>query len=125
MMTMRNSIASAQLSGPVAEPSGVAAFEFRFSPGDPAFAGHFPMRPILPGVFQVEMARLAAQRVLNCSLAVREVAKAKFLRPILPEEVVRLELKLSEANREIQARAHFSVAGRPAGESLLILWRNG
>ena len=60
------------------------------------FAGHFPDRPMLPGVFQLEMAHVAAESVLNCPLAVREIPKAKFQRPILPGEIVRLELKLSE-----------------------------
>ena len=83
------------------------------------------MRPILPGVFQLEMARLAAERVLNCALVLREVPKAKFLRPILPDEVVRLMLKVNNAAGVVQARAQFSVAGRPAGETLLVLCRNG
>jgi 3-hydroxymyristoyl/3-hydroxydecanoyl-(acyl carrier protein) dehydratase len=83
------------------------------------------MRPVLPGVFQLEMARITAEHLLNCSLALREILKAKFLRPILPEELVRLDLKLSEKENGINLRAGFSVGGRPAGETLLILWRNG
>lgn len=123
-MTMRSSIAAARLTGPLEQSDGAMAFEFRFGAGDPTFAGHFPTRPVLPGVFQLEMARLAAECVLQCSLAVREVSKAKFLRPILPEEIVRLDLKLSEQEDTIRARARFSVAGQPAGEALLLLWRN-
>ena len=124
-MTLQESITSARVSGPSAEANGASVFEFRFSEDDPTFAGHFPRRPILPGIFQLEMARMAAERVLNCALSLREVSKAKFLRTILPEEVVRLTLKLSESGGAINVRANFSVAGRPAGETLLILWRNG
>jgi 3-hydroxymyristoyl/3-hydroxydecanoyl-(acyl carrier protein) dehydratase len=123
-MNLRDSIAAARLNGPSPEPDGALAFEFRFRPDDPVFAGHFPRRPLLPGVYQLEMTRAAAQWVLACSLAIRQVAKAKFLRPILPDETVRLRLKLTDANGGVQARAAFSVGGRPAGEALLHLWRS-
>ncbi|HWN94309.1 MAG TPA: hypothetical protein VNT99_04700 [Methylomirabilota bacterium] len=122
---MRASIAAAQISGPRVEDGGVAMLEFRFGKDDPAFAGHFPMRPVLPGIFQIEMARVVAEQVLNCSLAMREISKAKFLRPVLPDEIVQLVLKFLEQDNTILVRAGFSVGGRPAGETLLVLWRNG
>jgi 3-hydroxyacyl-[acyl-carrier-protein] dehydratase len=124
-MTMRSSIAAARIGGPQPNTDGTTVFEFCFEAGDPAFAGHFPNRPLLPGVFQLEMARMAAEWILNCSLAVREISRAKFQRPILPDEPVRLELKLTEAGgRTVQARAGFSIGGQPAGETILSLWRN-
>jgi len=54
-------------------------------------------------------------------LAVREIIKAKFLRPIIPAETVRLALKLTEKTDRIQARASFTVTGQPAGEAILLL----
>jgi 3-hydroxyacyl-[acyl-carrier-protein] dehydratase len=123
-MTMRNSIAAARIDGPRREADGTVVFEFRFGADDPTFAGHFPTRPLLPGVFQLEMARAVAEWALDCPLTVREVCKAKFLRPILPDEIVRLELKWSEADGTILARAGFSVGGQPAGETVLRLWRS-
>jgi 3-hydroxymyristoyl/3-hydroxydecanoyl-(acyl carrier protein) dehydratase len=123
-MTMHSSIAAARVSGPRREPDGTAVFEFRFGADDPTFAGHFPGRPLLPGVFQLEMARAAAEWALDCALSVREVCRAKFLRPILPDELVRLELKWSEADGIIQARAAVSVDGQPASETALRLWRS-
>ena len=124
-MTMRGSIAAAQIGSPLIEADGTSVLQFRFAKEDPTFAGHFPMRPVLPGVFQIAMAHAAAEQVLNDSLALREISKAKFLRPILPEEIVQLNLKLSEKNNGILARAIFSVGGRAAGDTLLVLWRNG
>ena len=123
-MTMQASITAARISGPVREADGVIDFEFRFGANDPVFAGHFPNRPIVPGVFQIEMARMAAEWALGCRLSVREVCRAKFQRPILPEDAVRLDLKLTGADGMIQARAGFSAGGEPAGETLLTLWRN-
>jgi 3-hydroxymyristoyl/3-hydroxydecanoyl-(acyl carrier protein) dehydratase len=123
-MTMRDSIAAARISGPLPQADGTNRFEFRFPASDPTFAGHFPTRPLLPGVFQLEIARFAAELVLNQPLQVREIPKAKFLRPIIPEETVRVELKLAEKTDTIQVRASFSVTGQAAGEAFLSVTRN-
>jgi 3-hydroxymyristoyl/3-hydroxydecanoyl-(acyl carrier protein) dehydratase len=123
-MTMRESIAAARISGPERTPDGAAVFEFRFGADDLTFAGHFPTHPLLPGIFQLEMARAAAEWVLNRPLRVREVSKAKFQRPIYPAELVRMELKWSEAGDTIRARANFSVGGQRAGETTMRLWRS-
>lgn len=121
-MNMQASIRSARLTGPVSQPDGSLVLEFQFPATDPVFAGHFPGRPILPGVFQLEMARVAAELALGHGLAVREIGKAKFQRPILPGETVRVDLKLSEKDGSIHARAGFVVNGQPAGETQLVLW---
>ena len=123
-MTMQSSIAAARIGSPQQNADGTNILEFRFGADDPTFAGHFPNRPLLPGVFQLEMARAAAECVLNCPLGVREISKAKFQRPILPDEIVQMELKLSEVDGAIQARANFSVKGQAAGETILLLCRN-
>ena len=121
---MHKSIAAARVGEPQPNPDGTTIFEFRFGADDPVFAGHFPGRPILPGVFQLELVRVAAELVLKSTMAVCEIRKAKFQRPILPGETVRLALKLSGETDTLQAHAHFSVIGQPAGEMILLLWRN-
>ncbi|MBI3881403.1 MAG: beta-hydroxyacyl-ACP dehydratase [Verrucomicrobia bacterium] len=121
---MRDSISAARVSGPSEPAGGERVFEFRFGPDDPTFAGHFPTQPILPGVFQLEIARLAAEWALGGPLAVREVSRAKFQRPIRPGELVRVSLKLSEEAGSIRVRAGFSVDGQAVGETLLTLWRS-
>jgi 3-hydroxyacyl-[acyl-carrier-protein] dehydratase len=123
-MTVQSSIAGARVGEPRQNADGTNVFEFCFHANEPVFTGHFPNRPLLPGIFQLEMARVAAESVLNCPLAVREVSKAKFQRPILSDEIVRLELKLSESEKIIRARANFSIKGQAAGETILLLCRN-
>ena len=122
-MTMRDSIKSALVSGAETKTEGPVLFAFRFSAGDPTFAGHFPNRPLLPGIFQLEITRLTAELVLQTPLAVRAITKAKFLRPIIPDETVCVELKLVEKPDTIQVRTRFSVTGQPAGEAILELSR--
>jgi 3-hydroxymyristoyl/3-hydroxydecanoyl-(acyl carrier protein) dehydratase len=120
-MSMIESIRCAQISSSQLDAEGMATFEFCFPNDDPTFAGHFPARPLLPGVFQLEIARYAAETVLNRPLVVREITKARFLRPIIPAETVLVELKLTRRPDTLQARVRFSVTGRPAGEAILVL----
>ena len=122
-MNMRDSITAAHIGGPQPGADGAAVLEFRFGADDPIFAGHFPTYPVLPGVFQLEVARFAVELILQHPVALREVAKAKFLVPIGPGETVRLELKLSAPADTIQAHARFVVSGRPVGEALMHLAR--
>jgi 3-hydroxyacyl-[acyl-carrier-protein] dehydratase len=117
---MRQSINNALLSGPLPQPDG-SKFEFKFAATDPVFAGHFPGHPLLPGVFQIEMTRVAAEMVLGCALEVRAIVRAKFVRPILPEEKIGLSLKLKQEDRMIQARAVLVAGGQAAGEMVLKL----
>ena len=118
---MRGSITAARINGPSREPDGTASIEFRFAVTDPVFAGHFPNQPLVPGVFQLEMARLGAEWLMGEQLGVREISKAKFLRPIIPAELVRMNLRLSEVDGAIGVRATFSVGGQAAGETQLKL----
>jgi 3-hydroxyacyl-[acyl-carrier-protein] dehydratase len=48
---------------------------------DPAFAGHFPGRPILPGVVLLD-------RLLACVATSCDIASAKFLSPAGPGETL-------------------------------------
>ena len=122
-MNIRKCIAAARISGPSLGADGTTVFEFGFKADHPAFAGHFPTHPLLPGVFQLEMSRAAAEWAMGCGMAIGEVSKAKFQRPILPGEVIHLELKWTETEDSILARADFSVGGQRAGQSILKLWR--
>jgi 3-hydroxyacyl-[acyl-carrier-protein] dehydratase len=123
-MTMQRTISAAQIGEPRPGPNGATVLEFRFSPDDPMFAGHFPGRPLLPGVFQPEMARMGAEAILKCRLRVREVVKAKFLRPVLPAEIVHMSVSFSEEADMIQVRASFSVEQQLAGTTVLVLSRD-
>ncbi|HXS28452.1 MAG TPA: hypothetical protein VN730_12370 [Steroidobacteraceae bacterium] len=62
----------------------------------PALAGHFPGKPIVPGVLVLERLLEAAERELGRALRVAGLAHAKFPTPLLPEE---------------QARASFQIEG--------------
>lgn len=120
-MNMTESIQAARVGEVQHTGADSAALEFRFAASQPVFAGHFPGHPILPGVFQLEMARVAAEVVAGSAMVVREIVKAKFRRPIRPEETIRVEVKLVAQPDGPQARVALSVDGQPAGEAILLL----
>lgn len=59
----------------------------------PALAGHFPGRPIVPGVVWLALAAEAAAEDLGFAATPRRWQRVRFLRPIGPGE--RLELALN------------------------------
>lgn len=75
-------------------PRGVRAV-FRFA--DPEiFAGHFPGKPLLPGIFLIEATRQAAERATGCRLAIRCVEEAKFTAEVRPGGAVTVEAALTQ-----------------------------
>jgi 3-hydroxymyristoyl/3-hydroxydecanoyl-(acyl carrier protein) dehydratase len=63
----------------------------------PAYAGHFPGRPILPGVVLLDAAlRILATRQ-NMQVATGQLKSAKFLSPVHPGEALTLHYAESQA----------------------------
>lgn len=54
----------------------------------PAFEGHFPSRPILPAVVQIQFALDAACRIYHTVYRLKAVSKAKFSRPVPPNSLL-------------------------------------
>lgn len=59
----------------------------------PAFAGHFPGRPIVPGVLLLDRALALAAAATGTSENGWQVGNAKFLSPVGPGEWLTLTLK--------------------------------
>ncbi len=67
----------------------------------PAFAGHFPGRPIVPGVLLLAQALEAAATVVDAAWLTQpvQIAAAKFLAPLRPGDTCRVELRVDVASR--------------------------
>jgi 3-hydroxyacyl-[acyl-carrier-protein] dehydratase len=92
---------------------GVRCVAVKFiDPADPIFAGHFPAKPILPGVLLIEavaqtagvmLASAAPQSAANAGGGVAllgAVNRFKFLKPVTPGQELRIETKkLTEVGR--------------------------
>lgn len=74
----------------------------------PAYAGHFPGQPILPGVVLLDAALHALAR-LQGGTAAGQIKSAKFLRPVMPGEPLTLHYTLlpgGDFRFEIRSAAH-------------------
>ena len=60
-------------------------------PNHPAFAGHFPGAPILPGVVLLDAALQAIAAATGIELDTCEIGAVKFLHPVNPGD--RLEIR--------------------------------
>ncbi len=73
------------------------ARRFCIAAGHPCLAGHFPGRPLVPGVLLLEQVALALRAWRGERLA--RVVEAKFIAPLLPGEEAELQLDGDAAPR--------------------------
>ncbi|HEX5127249.1 MAG TPA: 3-hydroxylacyl-ACP dehydratase [Rhodocyclaceae bacterium] len=60
----------------------------------PAFAGHFPQRPIVPGVVLLDAGILLVEA--HCGRRVTGLTSAKFLSPAGPGEALTIDFSIDE-----------------------------
>lgn len=64
--------------------SGSNQAVFTVAPDHPAFPGHFPGTPIVPGVVLLDEALYAIGQLLGIDLSVCQISMVKFLGPVGP-----------------------------------------
>ena len=85
-------------------------FDLNLPADHPAFAGHFPSRPVLPGVVQIDWAIRLAETHLGSGLSAACDYQVKFRRVIGPGPGATLELRIERARSAL----HFTY--RDGGE---------
>jgi 3-hydroxymyristoyl/3-hydroxydecanoyl-(acyl carrier protein) dehydratase len=75
---------SAAIAPHAADSAAEAGLPLTIAADHPAFAGHFPGSPLLPGVVLLDEALQAARRAGALPAAPFRIASAKFLRPVTP-----------------------------------------
>lgn len=93
---------------------------------EPFFSGHFPDFPVMPGVLIVEaMAQVAGVLVLqqipdrhNKLVLLASIEQAKFRRPVLPGDQLRIEMKVARRKATVaKMYGTASVDGRVVAEA--------
>ncbi len=112
--------------------AGARCVAYKFiDPGLPFFAGHFPGRPVLPGIFIIEAVAQTAGVMLGNTggsdgqALLASVSRFKFLKPVEPGAQLRIETRLLirqgslaivegsvEVAGEVVARGELAVASR-------------
>lgn len=82
-------------------PGAPGAFAFEVEAGHPAFIGHFPGRPILPGVVQLDWAIRLGGEVFGALGGFRSLEHLKFQATLEPLEPVELRLTWEAASRQL------------------------
>jgi 3-hydroxyacyl-[acyl-carrier-protein] dehydratase len=83
----------------------------------PAFAGHFPGAPIVPGVVLLDAVVHAMQQLMGRAGAC-EIGAAKFLSPVGPGETLTIALDMTPTG---SARFEITSAGRKVATGTLAL----
>lgn len=120
-MTSLYSGVSRCLAGAVAVTEiGDCTAVFRFPEAFIGFAGHFPQNPVLPGIAQILAAQITAAGVGNTARLV-QVKRCKFLRPVLPDETMVVQISLAQQESLHMAKAQLFANGEPCATMSLLL----
>ena len=84
---------------------------FRIPSDDPCLDGHFPGRPLVPGVVLLERVITVAEAAHGSHGALR-LAQVKFLRPLLPGRQARIELEGAAPRWRFQVHGDGGVLAR-------------
>ena len=63
---------------------GKAGFSIQFDPGHGIFTGHFPGKPIVPGVCMMQIIQELLSKILDRKLMIKKASNIKFLHVIDP-----------------------------------------
>lgn len=94
---------------------------------EPFFPGHFPHRPVMPGVLQIEaMAQVAALSVIEkdgpkMDVAIAGIDGARFRRPVAPGDTLEITAEiLKDRGQILQVRCETRVRGQIVSEAELM-----
>ena len=82
----------------------IVKVNIRLNPLHPIFEGHFPGRPILPGVYMIQMVKEVVETWTEKKIRLVLGQDLKFLSVVNPEEntMIQMELKINREGEKIR-----------------------
>ena len=80
------------------------AFDLCIAPDHPSLAGHFPGRPVVPGVVILDLVGAHAHALLGADRRLSRIPQVKFLAPLLPGETASIELDADASQGRVRFR---------------------
>lgn len=74
--------------------AGIIVAGLTLNPAHPIFAGHFPARPVLPGVCLMQMIKEILASHLKQELVLTKADYVKFIQPVIPTDNQQLDLQI-------------------------------
>jgi 3-hydroxyacyl-[acyl-carrier-protein] dehydratase len=94
---------------------------FIFGPSFLGFQGHFPGQPVLPAVVQIMILRESIIQQLQRELDIAQIARAKFLKVILPNTTLVANWTIKELDGKYHCECFLDAEGRRASSFNLTL----
>ncbi len=98
---------------------------FIFTPEMQAFKGHFPGRPLLPGVMQIEMVRATAEKAFGKNYEISSIRKARFTGECLPGDEITVSVTLEAGGDGIRIRGLIKSRDETCADIRLLLKKKG
>ena len=99
------------------DADGILSADFLFPVDYTGFKGHFPGKPVLPGVCLVQAALAAHRQGRNRSARLREIVSAKFWAAVQPDTPVHLVCRESaESDGTVLIKARVDASDKKVAE---------
>jgi 3-hydroxyacyl-[acyl-carrier-protein] dehydratase len=93
------------------DEAGTLVAGFRFDGGEEVFRGHFPGRPLVPGVFFIQMVCEAMRQALNRAVRPIFIHRARFESPLGPDTPAQLTASCQTVDGRMKVEARFESSG--------------
>lgn len=105
--------------------TGRASGTFRTEKGFPGLGGHFPGRPLLPGIAMIGLAIALCESLICAPLQLVRVEKAKFLKPVLLGDTIRIDVEAACEQGDYRVSSRLTNGAGLVGKFAITLRKDG
>lgn len=105
----------------IIDDDGTMSATIKYCNDFPAFEGHFPGQPIVPGVCQIQTAITICEEAHNKQYDLKVVKNAKYFQPIMLDDTVQCSCTLNDKNGENILKAKISKDDQKIAQLSLVI----